>query len=875
MTRAVLLWTASSSLLILAVTALRALLGRRMGARLRYALWGVVVLRLLVPVQLFSVPLPASIAQPDRPQAVEPPHVSGEPAGVPAIAGPLPDDVTANYTAVPAPGQPETAALNAAQALGWLWLWGSAVAAAVFLSSNAAFCRRLRRVRVPLEDADCPLPVYFAEKLPSPCLFGVFRPAVYVTRPAAADPDILRHVLAHEYTHFRHGDHIWNILRCTALAVHWWNPLVWLAAALSRRDCELACDEGTLRRLGEGERFAYGRTLLTLVGRGPRGADLLSCATTMTGDGRRMAQRVQRIAHEPRRWLWAAALAVLLAVLVTVCAFGQAKETPRLPWPEDGDSLRYVRDNGGFPDEFAIRLDKDGAFCYYEGGLSSSYGRGTWTQEGDVICLTEDYHDKRHYFTLEEDALVFRAGEPERFIYLEVAGGERFSLDTDPPAPEWDWLDVHEQPLPAPDAILSDLRFSVPEGDGSANVLISGLDNMRVTWSADTSPSKGLLYFSGDLGVFCPSLAGRTASTGSAIWTDESRNAVSVVMNVEGGAGFYVHFVAEPDSGAISDPMFEVHDDGETFIMAHEEMAAMARVLAELLTSAEDYYSAGAAPAASTAPEETAALTPVFSLGGNEFTAGVDITGLDCKSAVWYEASVSDWVFAGRRELLGAKTLGYLSMLEPRFLGEAFAADEATLATVYYPEEGPLLFLGLDEHDNGWENPTTASVYAFVDLSTGTVEQKKHSGFDEQRAKAFTDEFLVDTARTLAGLIQGAAEYYDETAEAQRKLEAAQAALDQGNESDQQEGKEEWERQQAVEYQAVGVTMEGKNYYYQGQLVNIFLDIRANGAFYTLDTNPAGTVNVQILRDGNNKITGAAYMTEAEAAELLRDMRDG
>ena len=83
----------------------------------------------------------------------------------------------------------------------------------------------------------------------------------------------------------------------------------------------------------------------------------------------------------------------------------------------------------------------------------------------------------------------------------------------------------------------------------------------------------------------------------------------------------------------------------------------------------------------------------------------------------------------------------------------------------------------------------------------------------------------------------------------------------------------EWAHRQTAEYQAVGVTMDGKNYYYQGQLVNIFLDIRANGSFYTLDTNPAGAVNIKILRDGNDGITGAAYITEAEAAELLNDMR--
>ncbi len=53
-----------------------------------------------------------------------------------------------------------------------------------------------------------------------------------------------------------------------------------------------------------------------------------------------------------------------------------------------------------------------------------------------------------------------------------------------------------------------------------------------------------------------------------------------------------------------------------------------------------------------------------------------------------------------------------------------------------------------------------------------------------------------------------------------------------------------------------------------------FLDIRANRSFYTLNMNPKGTVNIKITRDANNKITGIAYMTEAEVTELLEDMSD-
>ncbi len=101
--------------------------------------------------------------------------------------------------------------------------------------------------------------------------------------------------------------------------------------------------------------------------------------------------------------------------------------------------------------------------------------------------------------------------------------------------------------------------------------------------------------------------------------------------------------------------------------------------------------------------------------------------------------------------------------------------------------------------------------------------------------------------------------------------------LDRKDEFDELKEKQEkeWDEAQIAEYEAVGVTMvDEKTYYYQGQLVNIFLDIRKEGSFYTLNMNPAGTVNIKITRDASNNITGVAYMTEAEAAELFGDMDD-
>lgn len=419
-------WVASSCALILAVLLLRAALGGRISARLRYALWAAVLLRLLIPAPLFSVTVPAS-------SGTGPVQSYSVPVQTPAIVQPE-SDVSAVIPAdeALAPTEPAQPAPSPARILAALWLAGGVCTALVLLGSNLRFARRLHRTRQAM-DLTCSPPIYTSVALPSPCLFGLVRPAIYLT-PEAVSPTRLRHVLAHERTHYRHGDHIWSALRALALAVHWWNPLVWAAVWLSRRDGELACDEGTLRRLGDGERTAYGETLLALITAPPRPGDLFSCATTMNSGKRGLHERIRRIARSPRQLLWAAVAAIVLTTLTACCAFTGAVRPEQTSGPVPDRSVACDLDRNGVSEQILLHTGEG----LYTLRVEEAAGSGTDTAASKLLWSTEaaDAHPgwKAVFLTrtgdgdcLMEYTPTMYGGESTyayRVFYLDGDGGE-------------------------------------------------------------------------------------------------------------------------------------------------------------------------------------------------------------------------------------------------------------------------------------------------------------------------------------------------------------------------------------------------------------------------------------------------------------------
>jgi len=320
-------WIAASSALIIIVALLRRILRGRIALRLQYALWLVVLVRLLFPLELGSLPFALSNAVEQIPVVQE----FGDIQDMQTIEH-TESGAVVGYTGTPDETAPlqiydkKTDAefthientLKLREIAVHIWKAGIAVLLAVFFASNMRLSRRLKKERTLLSDTG-DLPVYITSQVETPCLFGFFSPTIYVTPEVAGDETVLRHTLEHELTHYRHWDQLWAILRCCALALHWYNPLVWWATKLSRNDAELACDEATLIRLGEEERAEYGRTLIEMTCQGP--SRLLTTATTMTGSKNTLKERISLIAKKPKMALYTLIAVIIIAVCAAVFTF--------------------------------------------------------------------------------------------------------------------------------------------------------------------------------------------------------------------------------------------------------------------------------------------------------------------------------------------------------------------------------------------------------------------------------------------------------------------------------------------------------------------------------------------------------------------------
>lgn len=347
----------SGVVLTLVLLTLTRLLGRRLGRKWQYYVWGIVVLRLLLPIPgpgvLPAMPLPQAGTFGAQPETAEKSMSAGisdntnpsVPAGIPDHIGqsmPTPPSPVPQSAAWPlAGGVPDSgfipagtaAALSALSAGIWL-----AVAAVMFGKKLWNYRRALKLLRrngnkteafrEALSDAcrDCGMKrlpqIWISPCVSSPAAVGLFQPMIAVPLDFSADQAY--YVFLHEATHIRRRDALYKWTVEIAVCVHWFNPVVRLLRKEIARACELSCDEAVIRRLDGERKRIYGNVLLDTLRShiAPSGSEM---ALPLSENAKWMKERLGEIMGFKRRSrgsaFAAAAVSAVLAGAALLCGF--------------------------------------------------------------------------------------------------------------------------------------------------------------------------------------------------------------------------------------------------------------------------------------------------------------------------------------------------------------------------------------------------------------------------------------------------------------------------------------------------------------------------------------------------------------------------
>lgn len=308
----------SASWLILAVLVLRVVL-KKAPKWVMPLLWGVVALRL---VCLFSIESALSLI----PSAETIPSEIVTETREPVLYEQATLDIVTNPTLPSAAEVPVGVSRQQAQVdfniYSVLWLAGMAALLVHALVSAGKLKRKLATA-ILLRDN-----IYESEFVDSPFVFGVVKPNIYL--PMHMDEGTAAYVIAHERAHLARRDHWWKVLGYLVLALHWFNPLVWVAYILFCRDIELACDEKVVKGLDGAARADYSQALLSCAA---PGRAVAACPLAF-GEGN-IKMRVKSALHYKKPAFWVAAAAVLAVVIVAVCFLTNPKsERGSLVWAQ-------------------------------------------------------------------------------------------------------------------------------------------------------------------------------------------------------------------------------------------------------------------------------------------------------------------------------------------------------------------------------------------------------------------------------------------------------------------------------------------------------------------------------------------------------------
>ena len=291
-----------TSIVILIILGARLIL-KRAPKVFSYALWAIVLIRLLIPVSIQS---PISVV----------PNTTAASGAV--INSALPEiefetlsDLEQNYYESQNTSSEDvqvyvSRTMEPIVYLSFAWLVGVAV---MVLYSGISYLkiRRMVRIAVPLREN-----IWIADDIKSPFVIGFIKPKIYL--PNNLGEQEQEYIILHEQHHIRRFDHVIKALAFLALTIHWFNPLVWIAFVLACKDMEMSCDEAVIRKLGSDVRADYSASLLTLA----TGHRIIAGTPLAFGEGDTKG-RIKNLAKWKKPAIWVLVLTIIICLILGVC----------------------------------------------------------------------------------------------------------------------------------------------------------------------------------------------------------------------------------------------------------------------------------------------------------------------------------------------------------------------------------------------------------------------------------------------------------------------------------------------------------------------------------------------------------------------------
>ena len=383
-----------ASWLILAVILLRLAL-KKAPKWIACLLWGMVAVRLLCPVSLESSLSLIPDAEPITHDILiaEPPAIHEETAFDPVVNPILPDVAPVTPDTSIDQGQIKTMLAT------FVWVIGIGV---MLTYATFSYLHLHDKVRVSLHLRDN---IWLCDEIATPFLLGVLRPKIYI--PSGVEEKNLPHIIAHENAHLRRLDHWWKLLGFLALAIHWFNPLVWVAYILLCRDIELACDEKVVHTYAKKEAIAYSETLLSCS---IHRRVFLVCPLAFSEVG--VKERVNRVLQYKKPTIWAVILASAVCVVIAVCFLTNPAET-------GSDSESSMTANGESNEDSQTSTANENNQSFLNRGIEilDTFGvdAGSYTQI--VNSDLEKHIDIEDYLSIKQDlSLSFGDTIPVYFL---------------------------------------------------------------------------------------------------------------------------------------------------------------------------------------------------------------------------------------------------------------------------------------------------------------------------------------------------------------------------------------------------------------------------------------------------------------------------